>query len=220
MTQDPRDVSGTWEPNAASPSCRVCNAYFSLVRWRHHCRGCGRLVCNGCSKARATRCEISQNSYFPAVRAGDRLCTECVVPNRAQRQHRQQAHQLTISCGASEPIRDFGYKPEKLFYTFLMLSRMPRELGRLVGSATFQGPLRLIFQSLLALQPYCPVFLEEYQRIKAWRRRRWQDVPDKQVCERKLQTPRHPEKSPPGFRYQGGHGPQPQGAGSALGRSC
>ena len=153
MAQDPRDASGTW-----------CTA--------------GRLVCNGCYKARATRSEIFQK-FYP-------YCTECVVPahmhcrrsddilisnaaqvstriiglvpNRAQQQHHERAHQLTISCDAPEPTRDltrdFRYKPDNIF---LMLSRMPHELGRLVGSAEFQGPHQLVFQSLLELQPCCPV---------------------------------------------------------------
>ena len=148
MAQDPRDASGTWGT-------------------------AGRLVCNGCYKARATRSEIFQKFYPPAVRAGDRICTECVVPahmhcrrsddilvsnaaqvstriiglvpNRAQQQHHERAHQLTISCDAPEPTRDltrdFRYKPDNIF---LMLSRMPHELGRLVGSAEFQGPLQLV----------------------------------------------------------------------------
>ena len=39
-----------WQPNSASHSCQLCNKTFSSLRWRHHCRKCGKLVCNACSK--------------------------------------------------------------------------------------------------------------------------------------------------------------------------
>lgn len=45
-----------WEPNTASKNCRVCNNNFTLLKRKHHCRTCGRLVCNTCAPKRsATR---------------------------------------------------------------------------------------------------------------------------------------------------------------------
>lgn len=50
-----------WEPDEVSSSCRLCDAEFNvLLRRRHHCRICGRLVCADCSRKlelidRATR---------------------------------------------------------------------------------------------------------------------------------------------------------------------
>merc|ERR1719282_179540 len=32
-----------------TPRCQSCNAVFTVVRRRHHCRKCGKCVCNGCS---------------------------------------------------------------------------------------------------------------------------------------------------------------------------
>ena len=39
-----------WEQDSASGSCRVCEKAFGIVCRRHHCRKCGQLVCDTCSK--------------------------------------------------------------------------------------------------------------------------------------------------------------------------
>lgn len=55
-----------WEPDAARRSCALCDRRFSrLLRWRHHCRQCGRVVCDACSP------------YRSAPFAGQRLCSDC-----------------------------------------------------------------------------------------------------------------------------------------------
>ncbi|CAM9842929.1 unnamed protein product, partial [Choristocarpus tenellus] len=43
-------------------NCSVCRSEFSMVKRRHHCRFCGRVVCDDCSNNRIR---------------GDRACTMC-----------------------------------------------------------------------------------------------------------------------------------------------
>jgi hypothetical protein len=38
-----------WEPDADVEQCRRCSTAFSFLKRRHHCRKCGRVVCNACS---------------------------------------------------------------------------------------------------------------------------------------------------------------------------
>ena len=38
-----------WVPNDMYEDCKICKAYFNLVRRKHHCRQCGGLVCYNCS---------------------------------------------------------------------------------------------------------------------------------------------------------------------------
>lgn len=41
-----------WEDDAAAPSCRACARPFTWLVRRHHCRACGRIFCDRCSKHR------------------------------------------------------------------------------------------------------------------------------------------------------------------------
>ena len=44
---------GNWKPDSASDSCDSCDAPFSLLRRRHHCRNCGGLFCDACTQNRS-----------------------------------------------------------------------------------------------------------------------------------------------------------------------
>lgn len=50
ITKDLAVEASQWEPDSASATCRLCAKTFGIFRRRHHCRNCGRLVCNKCSK--------------------------------------------------------------------------------------------------------------------------------------------------------------------------
>jgi hypothetical protein len=42
-----------WKPDSAATRCEICDVSFSLLTRRHHCRNCGGLFCNTCTKDRA-----------------------------------------------------------------------------------------------------------------------------------------------------------------------
>ncbi|KAJ2377225.1 hypothetical protein IW150_001503, partial [Coemansia sp. RSA 2607] len=39
-----------WAPDGSAAQCFICFRAFSLFVRRHHCRACGRIVCNACSR--------------------------------------------------------------------------------------------------------------------------------------------------------------------------
>ena len=41
-----------WVPNVLSKGCMKCGSSFTVFRRRHHCRLCGMLVCQACSRKR------------------------------------------------------------------------------------------------------------------------------------------------------------------------
>mmetsp|Transcript_22017 Transcript_22017/g.62585 ORF Transcript_22017/g.62585 Transcript_22017/m.62585 type:complete len:279 (-) Transcript_22017:61-897(-) len=44
-----------WTPDDSAARCQLCKADFSLFLRRHHCRRCGRCVCDGCSPPECRR---------------------------------------------------------------------------------------------------------------------------------------------------------------------
>lgn len=42
-----------WIPDEDAPSCMNCSQRFTVLRRRHHCRACGRVLCSACCSSRA-----------------------------------------------------------------------------------------------------------------------------------------------------------------------
>eukprot|EP01059_Diplonema_ambulator_P017907 TRINITY_DN3001_c0_g1_i1.p1 TRINITY_DN3001_c0_g1~~TRINITY_DN3001_c0_g1_i1.p1 ORF type:complete len:500 (+),score=37.55 TRINITY_DN3001_c0_g1_i1:170-1501(+) len=62
----------SWTPDDASPRCYLCQNTFRWYRRRHHCRCCGHLMCNDCTKGRV---QIARMGYSYPVRTC-MACTE------------------------------------------------------------------------------------------------------------------------------------------------
>ncbi|KAG9394912.1 hypothetical protein J8273_0119 [Carpediemonas membranifera] len=59
-----------WLPDETSPGCSLCDQTFTTIRRRHHCRACGRVVCNNCSRRRVP---VPELEHVTPVR----VCDEC-----------------------------------------------------------------------------------------------------------------------------------------------
>jgi hypothetical protein len=68
-----------WVLNDAFPDCMVCGESFEVLHRRHHCRGCGCLVCAECSRDKANIRQLSENPKI-TWRVCD-LCTCQHPPN-------------------------------------------------------------------------------------------------------------------------------------------
>ncbi|KAI0450599.1 hypothetical protein F5B21DRAFT_517331 [Xylaria acuta] len=115
----------TWQPDTEVIRCPICGARFGIFLRRHHCRKCGRVVCDGCSPHRITIPHpyivrppgdpgpALQFSYpgvereiadFSSIGGGERvrLCNPCVPdPNTAPPQPQQSSRPIIVDGRAS-----------------------------------------------------------------------------------------------------------------------
>lgn len=61
-----------WTPDKNSTSCQKCRNPFSLISRRHHCRNCGAIVCDNCSKKRIKLEHVDQHRQV-------RVCDACFL---------------------------------------------------------------------------------------------------------------------------------------------
>mmetsp|Transcript_26113 Transcript_26113/g.57824 ORF Transcript_26113/g.57824 Transcript_26113/m.57824 type:complete len:751 (+) Transcript_26113:100-2352(+) len=72
----------TWVPKMNERDCAVCAMIFKTMSMRktmgkHHCRTCGRVVCQMCSASRI---------YMPVSKKFERVCTPCLVSGPADQE--------------------------------------------------------------------------------------------------------------------------------------
>lgn len=62
-----------WENNKEVKNCRLCLKNFTFSLRRHHCRSCGRLVCNPCSSKRLILNQNNESNDDKPLR----VCDDC-----------------------------------------------------------------------------------------------------------------------------------------------
>lgn len=72
------ELAPAWIPDDAATHCMICSKVkFSPVIRKHHCRRCGKIVCNGCSTKRLL---LASQSTEPV-----RVCDPCFAEASAKR---------------------------------------------------------------------------------------------------------------------------------------
>ncbi|GIY15623.1 zinc finger FYVE domain-containing protein 9 [Caerostris darwini] len=61
-------VKPYWIPDANALNCMHCNMKFTVIKRRHHCRGCGKVLCSRC---------CNQKAYLSYLNKEDRICQPC-----------------------------------------------------------------------------------------------------------------------------------------------
>ena len=99
-----------WVMNNQSCRCMRCDSKFGLTKWKHHCRGCGYLVCNGCSIYKATFTGIKEKE-------GSRACKTCHLrakgimkaPPVVVKTSKEDVHSLHSLSSASTEVADYNH---------------------------------------------------------------------------------------------------------------
>ena len=78
----------TWEPNSSRSKCpiRDCGSptFVPFVNKKHHCRRCGRVICNNCSEGRVSLDALKKEGKYSVHPNGRdsgsvRVCDECIL---------------------------------------------------------------------------------------------------------------------------------------------
>ncbi|KAF0312716.1 Zinc finger FYVE domain-containing protein 9 [Amphibalanus amphitrite] len=83
-------VAPVWVPDEDAVACMECSLRFTVIRRRHHCRACGRLLCSACCSERICL-------DYMEFREG-RVCSRCKrTIDRVQQESR------VVSAGGASP---------------------------------------------------------------------------------------------------------------------
>ncbi|KAF7993445.1 hypothetical protein HCN44_010040 [Aphidius gifuensis] len=58
-----------WVPDADAPNCMLCDVKFNVIKRRHHCRACGKVLCNKC-------CSMKYRLEYQ-LNMDSRVCSPC-----------------------------------------------------------------------------------------------------------------------------------------------
>lgn len=99
MSEKTENFAASWIPDSASAICMRCSERFSVTQRRHHCRRCGYVVCNDCSKERALLENISSKPV--------RVCKPCMATIQGELLEGQaQASTRGGSCKKDDSVED------------------------------------------------------------------------------------------------------------------
>jgi hypothetical protein len=98
-----------WVMNDQSKKCMRCCSSFGVFKWKHHCRKCGYLVCNGCSSKRTLVPELKEVH-------GSRTCTSCACSSKQEeantftlKEEKQDSDGSKKVPGTPETVDSVGY---------------------------------------------------------------------------------------------------------------
>ncbi|XP_071271996.1 FYVE, RhoGEF and PH domain-containing protein 6-like [Salvelinus alpinus] len=92
-----------WIPDPRATMCMVCTCEFTLTWRRHHCRACGKVVCQSCSSNKHCL-EYLKNQLA-------RVCDQCFIV--LQQQRSEKALSATLSPGGKSSFA-FTRKTKKI----------------------------------------------------------------------------------------------------------
>ncbi|XP_055928469.1 zinc finger FYVE domain-containing protein 9-like isoform X1 [Argiope bruennichi] len=102
-------VKPYWIPDAEAMNCMHCGMKFTVIKRRHHCRGCGKVLCSRC---------CNQKAYLSYLNKEDRICQPC-ADILASPLHNEQVpvpfeSQSSSSCGSSPNFTPSPQAPSNL----------------------------------------------------------------------------------------------------------
>eukprot|EP01090_Pellita_catalonica_P015405 TRINITY_DN4177_c0_g1_i1.p1 TRINITY_DN4177_c0_g1~~TRINITY_DN4177_c0_g1_i1.p1 ORF type:complete len:1133 (+),score=222.54 TRINITY_DN4177_c0_g1_i1:341-3400(+) len=67
--EDNDGAAPVWVPDKDTSKCQMCNTTFNMIKRRHHCRNCGKVVCGACSSKKRRVAKLKEKEK--------RVCNFC-----------------------------------------------------------------------------------------------------------------------------------------------
>lgn len=126
-------VQPVWQQDSEAAQCKICAVQFSVFTRRHHCRKCGKLVCQECSLGRmklglhgkfarvCDTCKPASNSgEEQKVWQDDDAGKDCSLCHRVfttfNRKHHCRKCGILVcnSCSLSREVADYSQVPQRV----------------------------------------------------------------------------------------------------------
>lgn len=93
-----------WIPDLRTTMCMICTCEFTLTWRRHHCRACGKVVCQTCSS----------NKYYLEYLKNQlaRVCDQCYV--KLQQKDKGEQPEVAVSPSGRSSAFSFSRKQKKI----------------------------------------------------------------------------------------------------------
>jgi hypothetical protein len=85
-----------WQPDSALKACFICDQTFSYFG-RHHCRACGRLVCEKCSKNKCSFPQFGEEKE-------ERICDKCFPHQKSLLTNLQKLRDFNVEISNLDEI--------------------------------------------------------------------------------------------------------------------
>eukprot|EP00930_Biecheleria_cincta_P021014 TRINITY_DN15663_c0_g1_i1.p1 TRINITY_DN15663_c0_g1~~TRINITY_DN15663_c0_g1_i1.p1 ORF type:complete len:282 (-),score=50.81 TRINITY_DN15663_c0_g1_i1:49-894(-) len=92
-----------WVPDNAVSSCKECNAAFSWFTRKHHCRSCGCIFCDNCTKYRI---QVKRSHYAVGEEKQKRACAACFLGKSQQQKNDTRPQALALRVGEREQLQN------------------------------------------------------------------------------------------------------------------
>lgn len=94
--------AAVWTPDNEAKQCMYCQTQFTVIKRRHHCRACGKVVCGACSSNKIRLEHLDRNKFV-------RVCDMCHLASKANvaygtRFYMQQPEVRCMACGRAFPV--------------------------------------------------------------------------------------------------------------------
>ncbi|MCJ8743206.1 hypothetical protein PDJAM_G00091200 [Pangasius djambal] len=93
-----------WIPDLRTTMCMICTCEFTLTWRRHHCRACGKVVCQACSS----------NKYYLEYLKNQlaRVCDQCYA--KLQQKDKGEQSEVAVSPSGRSSAFSFSRKQKKI----------------------------------------------------------------------------------------------------------